>query len=126
MLGSHLGWVLAGCKVLDKNFGPFFKGRKAAPSVAESEGGGLNVDTTKAGPSSEEGAAAGGAPEGREADRWLSMRFRRGEPWVWWVIGGYYASTVVFGLSDLVNQHLLPEEAFDVADSVVREKTPRA
>ena len=38
---------------------------------------------------------------------------------VWWVVGGYYASSFVFTLADLVNQFVLPEEAFAAAESVV-------
>jgi membrane protease YdiL (CAAX protease family) len=52
-------------------------------------------------------------------DQWLAMRFRTN--WLWWVVGGYYVSSLVFSCADLVNQFVLPESAFEVAESVVSQ-----
>jgi len=56
----------------------------------------------------------------RRRDRWLSMKWRT--TWLWWAVGGYYASCWVFACSDVLNQLLLPESLLEgdaLAESVV-------
>ena len=38
--------------------------------------------------------------------------------WVWWVIGGYSASVVLFRMADWLNAYLVPSEWFDVENIV--------
>ena len=104
VLVSHLVWVAFGAKILGTRLRPFF----TTPDLSTGDGGG------------DGGAAKGDEEEKKQSrpDRWLSMDWRRSS-WVWWVVGGYYASSFVFTLADLVNQFVLPEEAFAAAESVV-------
>eukprot|EP00871_Galdieria_phlegrea_P005529 jgi/Galph1/5978/GphlegSOOS_G4587.1 len=46
-------------------------------------------------------------PEGT----WLKWRLRSN--WLWWVIGGYYASGLLFNIADTFNQWILPSSLFN-------------
>jgi len=48
--------------------------------------------------------------------RWL--RWRANTNWVWWVIGSYFVSALLFNMADLANQFVLPSTIFD-EESVV-------
>ena len=97
VLVSHLLWVAFGAKVLGTRLRPFF-----TPVAAEEGGGGLDASARPPGGS----------------DRWLTMGWRCSN-WAWWVVGGYYASSFVFAITDLANQFILPDTAFEAAESVV-------
>jgi membrane protease YdiL (CAAX protease family) len=48
----------------------------------------------------------------------------RNTTWLWWAIGGYYASCWVFSCADVLNQLLLPDAVLDaqaLAESVVEQ-----
>ncbi|KAK4525332.1 hypothetical protein GAYE_SCF09G3240 [Galdieria yellowstonensis] len=42
---------------------------------------------------------------------WIKWRWRSN--WLWWVIGGYYASGLLFNIADSVNQWILPSSLFN-------------
>lgn len=99
VLLSHLVWVFFGTKVLGTRLKPFFSLASApAYSVADTDSADETVEELK-------------------NKRWISMKWR--SSWVWWVVGGYYISSFVFSLTDLLNQFILPESAFEATDSVV-------
>ncbi|KAL7576266.1 hypothetical protein ACA910_018093 [Epithemia clementina (nom. ined.)] len=42
--------------------------------------------------------------------------------WLWWVVGGYFASSCLFNLADLTNQYILPQSLLeDTQESVVSQ-----
>jgi len=42
--------------------------------------------------------------------------------WVWWVVGGYFASSCLFNLADLINQYILPSSVLsDAQESIVSQ-----
>lgn len=50
------------------------------------------------------------------------FRSRRQSKWLWWVIGGYFVSSWLFNISDVVNQYILPESVLeDAQESVVSQ-----
>jgi len=46
------------------------------------------------------------------------LRWRTQSNWVWWVVGSYFVSALLFNMADLVNQFVLPTTVFD-EESVV-------
>jgi len=51
--------------------------------------------------------------DGKSARKWYTLKFS--DTWVWWSIGGYYASAFIFNMADVVNQFAglvdqMPEE----------------
>ena len=46
------------------------------------------------------------------------LRWRTRSNWVWWVVGSYFVSALLFNMADLVNQFVLPTTVFD-EESVV-------
>ena len=46
------------------------------------------------------------------------LRWRTESNWVWWVVGSYFVSALLFNVADLCNQFLLPSSIFD-EESVV-------
>jgi hypothetical protein len=68
--------------------------------------------------SQEQGGAQPLPPLASVKDHWLSMRFRTN--WLWWVVGGYFASCWVFNCADVLNQFILPDEIFTEAAESVR------
>ena len=50
------------------------------------------------------------------------FRSCRKSKWLWWVIGGYFVSSWLFNIADLVNQYILPEAVLeDAQESVVSQ-----
>lgn len=50
------------------------------------------------------------------------FRSSRKSKWLWWVIGGYCVSSMLFNVADLVNQYILPEAVLEEAqESVVSQ-----
>eukprot|EP00977_Amphora_coffeiformis_P010598 scaffold2500_cov176-Amphora_coffeaeformis.AAC.9 len=50
------------------------------------------------------------------------FRSCRRSKWLWWVIGGYFVSSWLFNISDVVNQYILPESVLeDAQESVVSQ-----
>ena len=53
--------------------------------------------------------------------RWFQMSLR-GSHWLWWTIGGYYVSSFLFNMADVVNQYILPLQVLqDATESVVSQ-----
>ncbi|EKX32290.1 hypothetical protein GUITHDRAFT_121552 [Guillardia theta CCMP2712] len=46
------------------------------------------------------------------------LRWRTNSNWVWWVVGSYFVSALLFNIADLINQFILPSTIFD-EESVV-------
>mmetsp|Transcript_10169 Transcript_10169/g.13440 ORF Transcript_10169/g.13440 Transcript_10169/m.13440 type:complete len:441 (+) Transcript_10169:67-1389(+) len=52
--------------------------------------------------------------------RWFRSSFKT--KWLWWVIGGFFVSSCLFNLADLLNQYILPQSVLDdVQESVVSQ-----
>jgi membrane protease YdiL (CAAX protease family) len=52
---------------------------------------------------------------------WFSMSLRKCN-WLWWTIGGYYVSSWLFNVVDMVNRYVLPMEVLQgVTESVVSQ-----
>lgn len=43
--------------------------------------------------------------------KWLRWKWK--ENWLWWAIGGYYVSALLFNIADVVNQVVLPASMFE-------------
>merc|ERR1712226_637893 len=52
--------------------------------------------------------------------RWFRSTIKTN--WLWWVIGGYFTSSCLFNLSDLINQYILPNSVLeDAQESLVSQ-----
>ena len=62
-------------------------------------------------------------PPGAPDDKPLQwFRSTMNTNWLWWVIGGYFASSCLFNLADLTNQYILPHSVLeDAQESVVSQ-----
>jgi len=107
VLGSHLAWVLAGSWVLAASFDRFFVPVADAPPPPSPQRAG---SATAAGVHRGTSKSSRGNSRG-SGGQWLRLSWRSN--WVWWVVGGYYVSSLVFSAADLLNQCLLPVAAFD-------------
>ena len=54
-----------------------------------------------------------------EDSNWYKSSVKKN--WAWWVVGGYYVSSWVFNLSDLLNLWLLPQHLFEQGEGVVSQ-----
>lgn len=53
--------------------------------------------------------------------RWFTGQIR-GTNWMWWTIGGYFISSMLFNMADLTNQYVLPLQVLeDAQESVVTQ-----
>ncbi len=46
-------------------------------------------------------------------DKGTWLRWKWKENWLWWAIGGYYVSALLFNIADVVNQLVLPASMFE-------------
>jgi len=123
---------LVGARVLGQSFSFFGSASKAEKSANEAnptsdatkdkeksntQGSGSSIGASAVATSSSSPVQAEAQAPPVRGDRWLSMRFRTN--WLWWVVGGYFASCWVFNCADLLNQFILPDDIFtEAAESV--------
>ena len=112
VLMGHLGWVVAGSAILSFALRPqpFFGGGWVRPRTGERISRFLQRNTKK----------------GRAAEKNLNNSTKEKQPadvkwytnqwdtyWLWWSIGGYFVSSWVFNIADIVNQCVLPAAIFE-------------
>lgn len=102
VLFGHLSWLITGTLLL--RFvprPPRFFGPKAV----------YNTD--------DDDAVSSESPA-KPAYRWFRSSIRRN--WVWWVVGGYFVSSWLFNITDVINQFVLPTAVLeDAQESVVSQ-----
>ena len=54
----------------------------------------------------------------KKKTKWYTCQIRNTN-WLWWVIGGYFASCFVFNMSDFINQLVIPKHYFQSASEGV-------
>ena len=115
VLLGHLGWVVAGSAILRFALRPqpFFGGGSARPRIGERIRNLLRrTSNTKAGSTAAENEVIKGMKKKQPADfKWYTCQWDT--YWLWWSIGGYFVSSWVFNIADLVNQCVLPAAIFE-------------
>jgi len=63
----------------------------------------------------------GGAARGKKVKKKAAVWYRSAarSNWVWWAVGGYFASCYLFNVADAVNQLVLPAAIFEAAEEGV-------
>ena len=110
VLLGHLTWLTAGTLILKwLPRPPKFFGKNVHTNQDR-----ITIDQGREEPKSDD--------EHEAASSWRWFSSTRKTTWVWWVIGGYFASSCLFNLADLTNQYILPQSVLDEAqESVVTQ-----
>jgi membrane protease YdiL (CAAX protease family) len=57
-----------------------------------------------------------------KSNRWKWFTCNRSDIWIWWTMGGYFVTSMVFDIADVANQYLLPAAVLESAqESVVSQ-----
>lgn len=112
VLLGHLGWVVAGSAILRFALRPqpFFGGGWARPRIGERIRSFLRRNT-KAGSIANSGVNKGVKKKPPADFKWYTNQWDT--YWLWWSIGGYFVSSWVFNIADIVNQCILPAAIFE-------------
>ena len=113
VLLGHLGWVVAGSAILRFALRPqpFFGGGWARPRIRERIRSFLRRNT-KSGSTAAKNGVIKGKKKKQPADfKWYTNQWDT--YWLWWSIGGYFVSSWVFNIADIVNQCVLPAAIFE-------------
>jgi membrane protease YdiL (CAAX protease family) len=112
VLAGHLTWVAAGCTILWAlpRPPPFFQSLLSPPQSAIA----VSNPTAINGKISNQDSRA-------TPYRWFQLSLRDCN-WLWWTIGGYYVSSWLFNIADVMNRNVLPLQVLQEAtESVVTQ-----
>lgn len=123
VLFGHLSWVAAGSCILGAipRPPPFFRRDHAATIQTTA----TDTRTTKTSHGSDDATSSNEMKERSRNTKnnlhWFNFQCRKIN-WLWWVAGGYYISTWLFNIADLLNVLLLPKGIMEAApESVVSQ-----
>jgi membrane protease YdiL (CAAX protease family) len=117
VLAGHLTWVAAGCTILWSipRPPPFFQ------SLQQQSQGTLGVRNGKTTNTSSINGSIPYATSSTTKYRWFQMSLRDCN-WLWWTVGGYYVSSWLFNVADVLNRKVLPLQVLqDATESVVTQ-----
>lgn len=123
VLLGHLSWLVLGALLLRWLPRPpkFFQAANHHHHiVAENNNGTKETAATKVNDDNCNDNNKESSSEQQRPHVWF--RSSRRSKWLWWVIGGYFVSSLLFNMADLVNQYILPEAVLEEAqESVVSQ-----
>ena len=125
VLAGHLTWVAAGCTILwaIPRPPPFFQSLRpqqpakavVIPNVTTNK----NINGNMVSPESTKTTTS--TTSTTTPYRWFQMSLRDCN-WLWWTIGGYYVSSWLFNVADVMNRNILPLQVLQEAtESVVTQ-----
>lgn len=116
VLGGHLAWVLIGSGILSLLLRPrpfFGGGQKSIGTSADQERRYMRVHPKTGGVEEQISKISSSRPPPLQKYRWYSNNIRSN--WLWWTMGGYFISSLMFNFADFLNQAILPAHIFEQA-----------
>jgi len=110
VLLSHLTWVLIGTLILSRGLYPNFFGEDTEKNRERKWIWPWQKKKQYAGSAI---ASIGSQPVREMKSKWYTNKWNAN--WVWWTIGGYFVSSWLFNIADMINQIILPASVFEQA-----------